>query len=173
MSPFRREPLHVRLAREAGLAEGRGEDRRAPWDKAGIHGVHRPREWDVVATVESSLPGDEARFVALDDEIVIEEGPDDVEVLAEVVPLDPPFRAEARLTGEQLWSVGARRIVVVDLPGQPGDELEYVVRGEERELLVDGFRTFGSIPQLDGDGDTVVRGRRLTGERWEVERARL
>ena len=173
MSLFKREPLHVRLAREGGLTGSRGEDRRAPWDKAGIHGVHRPRQWDVVATVESDLPGDEARFVALQDEIVIEEGPDDVEVLADVVPLDPPFRAEARRTGEQLWSVGARRIEVVELPGQAGEELEYVVRGEERDLLVDGVRTLGSIPQLARDGETVVRGRRLTGERWEVETARL
>jgi len=154
--------------REAGLFEG-GEDTRQPWDKAGIHGVHRPRQWDVVATVETNTSGDEAQFVVLDEEIVVEDGPDDVEALAEVVPLEPPFRVEARRTGEQLWSVGARRIELVELPGQAGDELEYVVRGDERALVVDGARTFGSIPQLDRAGDYVVRARRLVGERWEME----
>lgn len=170
MSLFRREPLHVRLARRGGLlSSSSGEDRRAPWDKAGIHGVHRPREWDVVATVETDVAGDEARFVALEHEIVIEQGPDDVEPLADAVPLKPPFRAEAQRTGERLWSVGARRIEVVELPGQPGDELEYVVRGEERDLRVDGARTFGSIPRLDRPGDHVVRAKRLTEDLWEAE----
>jgi len=173
VTPFRREPLHVRLARAGGLGPPREEDRRAPWDKAGIHGVHRPRQWDVVATIETNISGDEAHFVALADRIVVEDGPDDVEALAQVVPLEPPFRAEARRTGEQLWSVGARRIEVVELPGQAGDELEYVVRGEARELLVDGARTFGSIPLLDEPGDHVFRARRLAGEVWEVETAQL
>ena len=173
MSPFRREPLHVRLARAGGLIDRGGEDRRAPWDKAGIHGVHRPREWDVVATVETNVAGDEARFVVLDEEIVIEEGPDDVEAIAAVVPLEPPFRAEARRTGEELWSVGARRVEVVEHPDQGGEELEYVVRGEEHELRVDGARAFGSIPQLERPGDHVVRARRLAGNLWEVESAQL
>jgi hypothetical protein len=163
----------VRLAREGGLTDRAGEDRRAPWDKAGIHGVHRPREWDVVATVETNIAGDEARFVALEDEIVIEDGPDDVEPLAEVIPLEPPFRAEARRTGDELWSVGARSIEVVELPGQAGEELEYVARGDERELRVDGARTFGSMPQLERPGDHFVRARRLAGDRWEIERSVL
>jgi hypothetical protein len=173
VSPFRREPLHVRLAREGGLVDHGGEDRRAPWDKAGIHGVHRPREWDVVATVETNLAGEEAHFVVLDEEIVVEDGPDDVEALAEVVPLEPPFRVEARRTGEQLWSVGARKVDVVELPGQAGDELEYVARGDERELRVDGARTFGSIPELDDGSDRFVRARRIAGDLWEIESARL
>ena len=75
---FRREPLHKRLAREGGLFEGE-EDTRAPWDKAGIHGVHRPREWDEVATVEADVPGESAVFVVVGDDIVIEEGPDNVD----------------------------------------------------------------------------------------------
>jgi hypothetical protein len=173
VSPFRREPLHIRLARKGGLLGSPGEDRRAPWDKAGIHGVHRPRQWDAVATVEADVAGDEARFVVLDREIVIEEGPDDVEPLAEAVSLEPPFRAEASRAGEQLWSVGARTIDVVELPGQGGDELEYVVRGDERELRVDGARTFGTLPNLEREGDHVVRARRLTGELWEVESSPL
>jgi len=170
---FRREPLHERLARQGGLVESSREDVRPPWDKAGIHGVHRPREWDEVVAVQTDLPGDEARFVALAEEIVIDEGPDDVEALADPVTLDPPFRAEARRTGERLWSVGARRIDVVELPGQAGDELQLVSRGGFRELTVDGERVFGSIPQLEREGDFVIRATRLAGSLWEVEASLL
>jgi hypothetical protein len=170
---FRREPLHERLARQGGLVQSGGEDVRTPWDKAGIHGLHRPREWDEVVTVEADVPGDQARFVALAEEIVIDEGPDDVESFADAVTLDPPFRAEARRTGDRLWSVGARRIDVVELPEQSGDELQIVSRDGVRELFVDGDRAFGSIPLLEREGDFVIRARRLAVNLWEVEAALL
>jgi hypothetical protein len=171
---FRREPLHQRLAREGGLLENAGEDTRAPWDKAGIHGVHRPREWDEVATVEADVPGDRATFVVVDDDrIVIEEGPDDVESLADALSLDAPFRAEAVRRSEGVWAVAGRRIEVVALPGVDGTELELTRRAGERTFVVDGERRFGSIPVLERDGDHTIRARRLDGDLWETEASLL
>ncbi len=173
MSLFRREPLHTKLARAGGLLHREGEDRRPSWDKAGIHGVSRPREWDEVAAAHVDLPGDRAEFVVLPDAIVIEQGPDDVEPLANALSLEPPYRAEAARQAEGVWAVAARRIEVVELPGQAGDELELTQRGEERTLIVDGQRSFGSIPVLERPGDYAVRARRLDRARWEVERSVL
>jgi hypothetical protein len=171
---FRRESLHQKLARQGGLVESPpGEDRRAPWDKAGIHGVHRPREWDEVATVETDLAGDHASFVVLDDEIVIEEGPDGLSTLADAISLDPPFRAEGVRRSEGVWAVAARRIEVVRLPGLDGRELEQTRHGGGLTLLVDGARRFGSISALERDADYSVRARRLEGELWEVEASLL
>jgi hypothetical protein len=174
VSFFRRESLHQKLARAGGLVESPpGEDTRAPWDKAGIHGVHRPREWDEVATVETDLEGDEATFVVLADEIVIESGPDDVSVLADAISLDAPFRADAVRRSPGVWAVAARRIEVVRLAGQDGDELEQTRHGGELTFLVDGDRRFGSVPALERNEDYTVRARRLVAELWEVEASLL
>jgi hypothetical protein len=171
---FRRESLHEKLAREGGLVgPAEGEDRRAPWDKAGIHGIHRPREWDEVATVETDVAGEHASFVVLDDQIVIEEGPDDIAPLADALSLSPPFRAEAVRRSEGVWAVAGRRIEVVRLPGVDGEALEQTRRGGELTLLVDGERRFGSIPALERDADYNVRARRLEGDLWEVEASLL
>jgi len=170
----RHEPLHERLAREGGLQPpGSGADTRPPWDKAGIHGLQRPREWDEVVTVETDLDGDLAQFVVLEDEIVIDEGPDDVEALTEPVTTPAPYRAEARRVSPRLWTVGVRRIEVATLPGREGETLEFVSRDGFVELTVDGERVFGSIPELTREGDYVVRGQRLGGDVWEVETAPL
>jgi hypothetical protein len=171
---FRRETLHQKLARQGGLLESpAAEDRRAPWDKAGIHGVHRPREWDEVATVETDLRGDHASFVVLDDEIVIEEGPDDVSALADAISLEPPFRAEAVRRSPGVWAVAARRIEVVRLPGLDGSELEQTRHRGELTFVVDGRRRFGSIAALERDADHTVRARRLEADLWEVEASLL
>jgi hypothetical protein len=169
---FRREPLHRRLAREGGLFEGEA-DTRAPWDKAGIHGVHRPREWDEVAAVEADVAGDRADFVVVGDEVVIEEGPEDVNVLADALSLEPPYRAEAVRRAEGVWAVAGRRIEVVELPDFDGAELELSRHGDDRSLVVDGERRFGSIPPLERDGDYAIRARRLTGDLWEIEASLL
>lgn len=169
----RREPHHQRLAREGGLLPGSGADTRAPWDKAGIHGLHRPREWDELVTVEADVEGTEASFVVLDEEIVIEEGPDDVEPLTEPITTPPPYRAEARRVGPRLWTVGVRRISIVTLVGREGETLEFVSRDGFEELTVDGNRVLGSVPELAREGDYVVRGQRLDGELWEIETAPL
>lgn len=155
------------------MLESPGEDTRAPWDKAGIHGVHRPRQWDEVVTVAADVPGERAMFVVLDNEILIEEGPDDVEPLADALSLDPPFRAEGVRRSEGIWAVAARRIEVVVLPGVDGTELELARHGDERTFVVDSERRFGSIPALEREGNFAVRARRLDGERWEIEASLL
>jgi hypothetical protein len=171
---FKRRPLHERLAKEGGLLEPAGADTRAPWDKAGIHGVHRPREWDEIATFDGDLEGENARFLVLPNhDIVIEAGPDDVEPLADALTLDPPYRAEAVRRAEDVWAVAARRIEVVEVPGVDGSELELTRHGEERMLVVDGRRRFGSIPALERPGNFTVRARRVDGDLWEIEASLL
>jgi hypothetical protein len=171
---FRREPLHEKLAREGGLVGApQSEDRRAPWDKAGIHGVHRPREWDEVGTAESDIAGDTASFVVLEDAVVIEDGPDAAAKLADGISLAPPYRAEAVRRSEGIWAVAARRIEVVRLPGVEGDALEQTRHGGELTLLVDGERRFGTIPALERGTEYTVRAMRLDGDLWEVEASLL
>jgi len=173
MSLFRRrEPLHVRLAREGGLVldDREPEPPRPPWDASGIHGVHRARQWDAVTTVEDeSLPGDKIGFVALPDGgLVAEEGGGDLTALAAALDLGPPYRAEAVRRSDELWALAARRIEVVELPGVEGEHIERASNGGERTLRVDGERVFGSIPALERP-DHVVRARRIAGDLWEVE----
>jgi hypothetical protein len=175
---FRREPLHERLAREGGLRTDPLPEVAPPgWMETGIHGVHRPREWDAVVTVEAEgVEGDRVRFVALPDETLLLEEGEHVDSLADaldgVVP--PPYRAEAVRRGETRWAVGMRRIEVVELPDDPeGNEVMLTVRDGERTLLVDGKPAFGSIPVLEQLGAAraesyVVQGQRLTDALWEV-----
>jgi len=170
----RRKPLHERLAREGGLDESRPVDTRPSWGEVGIHGVSRPREWDTVAIVAAELPGERAAFAALPDgTLVVDEGPDDLAPLAEGVEraLRPPYRAEAVRRGDGTWSVGARAIRVVELPDAPGDELQLTVGPDGRELHVDGARSFGTVPRLEGllgGGDGVVAATRLDADTFEV-----
>jgi hypothetical protein len=172
----RREPLHARLAREGGVPLEEPAATRPAWDEAGIHGLHRVREWDAVVTVEApNVEGDRAEFVALPTgDLVVEEGPERPEALAAALEreLRPPYRAEAVRRGDGLWAVAGRRIEVVELPGVSGEELEVTTHGAERTLLVDGERGFGGMPQLERPGH-VVRARRLDGELWEVDAAPL
>jgi hypothetical protein len=172
VSLFRRdEALHLRLAREGGVDLGGEDSPRAPWDTSGIHGLQRPREWDAVVTVAApELKGDRARFVALSrDDLVVEEGPEDVELLALAAERDvaPPYRAEAVRRHGTLWAVAARSIAVVELPGVVGDEIELSMRGGERTLVVDGLPAFGTIPALERP-EHVVRASRIDREIWEI-----
>jgi len=173
LSLFRREePLHERLAREGGLVER--EPRTAPWREVGIHGMQRAREWDATVTTEApGIDGDAARFVVLPDgSVLVEEGPDSsLQALADAVEerLQPPYRAQAARQRGELWAVQARRIRVVQIRNAPdGDSIELTRDG----LLVDGARTFGSVPELEGLGD-VVRAERLDGDLWEVRASAL
>jgi hypothetical protein len=158
------------------MALGADEAPRPAWDTAGIHGLHRVREWDVVTTVEvPEVEGERAVFVVLSqDEIVVEEGPNDVEPLAEAIEreLPPPYRAEAVRREAGLWAVAARKIETIELPGVAGRELELVMHGGEHTLLIDGERQFGSIPVLERP-EHVTRARRIDGEIWEIEVAPL
>jgi hypothetical protein len=171
---FRRdEPLHVKLAREGGLELSESESSAPPWDAAGIHGIHRAREWDVVTTVSApDLPGDRIEFVAIAPGEVACDG--DPGPLPEAVDreLKRPYRAEAVARDGGLWAVAARRIEVVRLPGVTGEEIELTSYGGERTLLVDGAREFGSIPALERP-EHVVRARRIADDAFEVETAPL
>lgn len=178
MSLRRREPIHRRLAREGGLDPSRPVEVGPRWGEVGIHGVARPREWDAVLAVSADLPGESARFVALQDgEIVIEEGPDDVSPLAEAVErsLPAPYRAEAVRRQDGSWAVAAKRIQVMELPDADGDVIRVSVSPEGRQVEVDGSTVFGSAPALESllDRDGVVTATRIDGDLWEVRVDRL
>jgi len=173
----RKESLHERLAREAGMTEPPPHDPGPHWGEVGIHGIHRQRVWDAVATVAApDLEGTEARFVALPDGTLLAETDDlDVGPLADALDasVEPPYRAEAvRRGADDLWVVAARRIQVVELADEiDGDELVLTMNGGERTLDVEGSRAFGGIATLERlvTGDGVVTARRLDERLWEVE----
>jgi hypothetical protein len=182
MTLWRREPLHERLAREAGLEA----DQPAPhdpgphWGEVGIHGVHRPRAWDAVVTVDApDLRGERAVFVILPDSSLLIEDyafDDDLTPLADAIEAaaGSPLRAEAVRRDGTLFSVGGRRLHVAELPEEiEADELELTIAPNgERVLLGDGKRIV-PLPSLErlvalGWGN-VIRARRLDGQLWEVE----
>jgi hypothetical protein len=177
-----REPLHEQLAREGGLDFG-GErpphDTRPRWGAAGIHGIHRFREWDALVRVEGvELEADEVSFVALGDGTLVVDGDEegDLARLAEAVEeeLKPPYRAQAVHNGEGVWAVAAEAIELVELGREvEGEQIELTVSGGERLLLVDGAPAFGSLRELEELGaargdDYVVRAVRVDGDLWDV-----
>lgn len=175
MSLFRRKPLHERLAEEGGLVE---RSAAPPYTgvipETGIHGVPRERQYDAVATAEApDVEGDSARFVGLEDgTLLIEEGDGDLAPLADAIEqaLARPYRATAVRRSESTWAVAGHRLRVVKLPEPGGDEIELAVVNGTSTLVVDGSRSFGSIPELERlvDGDAVIRAARLDGDLWEV-----
>jgi hypothetical protein len=177
MGLFRRsKPLHERLAEEGGLVE------RSPRQplytgtirETGIHGVPREREYDAVVTAEApDVEGPNARFVTLaDGTLLVEEGEGDFAPLADAIEQEvkPPYRAIAIRRGETQWAVAAHGLRVVELPEPGGDEVELAIRGDERTLVIDGERVFGTVPELEqlANSDTVIRASRLDGDLWEI-----
>jgi hypothetical protein len=172
---FRRKPLHQRLAEEGGLVERSTVPLfTGTIPETGIHGIPRERQYDaVVATEAPDVQGTSASFVGLEDgSLVIEEGEGDLTALANAVEqeLPRPYRATAVRRSETTWAVAAHRLRVVELPEPGGDEIELVLNGEEKTLVVDGNRSFGTMPELEqlADGDAVIRAARLDGSLWEV-----
>lgn len=160
MGLFRRSrPLHEQLAEEGEMDIGQEPRRPNAFsgflhdlaaDTVGIHGVSRPRVWDLVTTAEADLPGDAVHFASLPDgTLVVEEDVPDgsLSSLAEAieVTLQPPYRAEGVRRDERVWAVGAKRIQVKVYPGEAEDELERVEDGH------------------------VILGRRLDGDLFEIE----
>jgi hypothetical protein len=149
-------------------------DPRPPWQEAGIHGLPRPREWDVTVSAEApQLRADEASFVALPDgTLIVEDGAGDLlEPLAEAVEreLRPPYRARAARQSPTHWLVQARRIEVLELPEAPaGRTIELTPDG----LLVDGVASSDRVVALEGIAD-VVHAERLDGDLWEIWAGRL
>lgn len=182
--PFfrRRKPLHERLLEQGGLGESPRFDARPATGgsrETGVHGIARQREWDAVATVAApELPGSEVLFDVLPDRTVLvdsEAGDEPLTPLAEAIEreLEPPYRARAVRQSGDLWAVAARSIELVRLPDEEGDSIELSVRGDDRELRVDGVRRFGTIRELEALGADahdhfVVRAERLDGAWWEV-----
>jgi hypothetical protein len=172
---FKRKPLHERLAEEGGLVE---KPTRPLFTgvipETGIHGVPRERQYDAVVTADApDVEGSTVRFVGLEDgSLVLEEGEGDLSPLAEAIEREvaAPYRATAIRRGETQWAVAAQGLRVVELPEPGGEEVELVIRGDERTLVVDGNRSFGTIPELEtlSDRDAVIRAARLDGVLWEV-----
>jgi hypothetical protein len=173
---FRRaKPLHQRLAEEGGLVEPSTRPLFTGMiPETGIHGVPRQREYDAVVTTEApDLEGMTARFVALDDgSLLLEQGDGDLTPLADAIEqqVKRPYRATAVRRGHSQWAVAAHGLRVIQLPEPGGDEVELAVRGDERTLVIDGNRAFGTLPELEAlaTGDAVVRAARLDGDAWEV-----
>ena len=175
MGLFRRKPLHQRLAEEGGLVEPPTRPLfTGVIGETGIHGVPRERQYDAVVTVDApDLQGASARFVGMPDgSLLLEEGDGDLSVLADAIEQEVgrPYRAVAVRRGETQWAVAAHRLQVIELPEPGGDDVELAVRGEERTLVVDGNREFGTLPELEAlaAGDAVIRASRLDGNLWEV-----
>jgi hypothetical protein len=174
MGLFRRKPLHQRLAEEGGLVERSTVPLfTGVIPEAGIHGISRERQYDAVATTDApDAEGDSARFVGLEDgSLLIEDGDGDLTALAEAIEREivRPYRATAVRRGET-WAVAAHRLRVIELPEPGGDEVELALRGDDKTLVVDGNRSFGTMPELEqlADGDAVIRANRLDGTLWEV-----
>ena len=176
MGLFRRsKPLHERLAEQGGLTERPpGPLFTGTIPETGIHGVPREREYDAVATADApDAEGDRARFVGLEDgSLVVEEGEGDLAPLADAIEreLGRPYRAVAVRRGETQWAVAGHLLRVVELPEPGGDEVELAIRGDEKMLVVDGNRAFGTLAELEAlaQGDAVVRASRIDGSLWEV-----
>lgn len=154
-------------------------DTRPRWGEAGIHGIHRFREWDALVRVEGvELEGDEIRFVSLGDGTLVVDGDEDADLtaVAEAIEreLPPPYRAHAVRSDESGWTAAAEAIELVELPRElEGEELELTVRQGERTLMVDGVPAFGDTSELEqlaaerGD-DYVVQATRVDGDLWDV-----
>lgn len=138
------------------------------------------RRWDAMGMADAPLlTGDAVHFVALEDgSIVTEEAVAEgaVDPLAEAIEhqLSSPYRAEAIRDGER-WAVTANAIEVATFTEHiPGDTLELVKRGGERELTVDDEPSDAAVPSLEASGDAraadyVARADRIDGDLWEVQ----
>jgi hypothetical protein len=191
------EPAHERLAREAGMdldAETQPPlDHEAPLEpheripflaafrEVGIHGIHRQRTWDAVATADApELEGDRLDFVALADGtlLVDDDLPDGaLEPVAQALgrELEAPYRARAVRREGDVWAVAGNRIEVLQVPEEiDGDTVSLAVQGGERTLLVDERPAWEDLPTLeafarDRHRDFVLHAERLDGALWAVQ----
>jgi hypothetical protein len=206
MGIFRRrreETLNEQMLREAGIDEQEPvEETGAPepldpyagtypadqalgqWPGYLSRAMVRPAVWDVVTTVRApGISGDKIEFATLPAGDVIvdtETGDTDLSPVADTVEkqLKPPYRVLARREGDDLWSVAARTIDVVELKFGGGDEIELVENEGSTELRVDGEPWTQPIPELERAGETlgtdfVVQADRLDGDFWEIRASAL
>jgi hypothetical protein len=150
------------------------------WLAAGITGLARGREWDVVTTVEGAgAPGDEVRFVALPDGSIVLESPVDTDAARFASALRdsiaPPYRALA-VRRPELWAVGAVRIEVERFAPDPrGVELQLTWTGSGLELTIDGVpadpasgAALERIAAARVGGPYAAHARRVRGDLWEL-----
>jgi hypothetical protein len=143
-------------------------------------GIPRARgNWDLVVTREApDLTGaDELGFVVAEDGDIFMDSqlPDgDVTPLAEAIEqqIQPPYRAYGSRQEGDRWAVAARAVKLGRFQAT-GDEIELTVREGERELLVDGRKSFAGVPELEAIGreaseDFFVRATRVEDDLWEV-----
>ena len=149
----------------------------------GVTASARAEEWDAVeSTRASDLVGDEVHFVALADAertvVVDEDEPDgSVEPLADAIEraVEPPYRAVALRQADELWSVAAMRVEVVELAAEiDGDAIELTSVDGNVELRIDGRDSDLELPALEEVGerlesDYAVRAERLTETTWVVD----
>ena len=145
---------------------------------AGITGAPRGRTWDATGSATApDLTGDTVTFVTLEDGTVLV----DEDVLdGSVVPLaealeatiDPPYRAAGMRVEDDVWTVVAERVRLVELSVE-GDVLDLSVVGGERELTVDDERTIRPLPALDAlaaeHGDVALHAERVDGDLFAVD----
>ena len=206
MGIFRRrkeETLNEQMLREAGLDEPEPAEETSPPEPldpyAGSYpadatggivpasldrAMARPAVWDLVTTVTApGITGDRVEFATLPSGDVIvdtETGTADLSPLADAVEkqLKPPYRVLARREDDDLWSIAARTIDVVELTFDGGDEIELVENEGSTELRVDGKPWNQEIPELERAGETlgkdfVVQADRLDGDLWEIRASAL
>ncbi len=197
----REEPVHERLRREAedegALAEIEepGEDdlfgEASPFgatyssgdvDQGALSFLGVPRirgDWDLVVTAEApELTGaDELGFVALEDGDIymdshLPEG--DVTPLAEAIEsqIEPPYRCRGVRQKGDLWAVAAQEIEVGRFEA-PGEEIELTLRNGEIETVIDGRRSFDSVPELEELGreaadEFFAHAKRVDDDIWEI-----
>jgi hypothetical protein len=191
---FRRErPIHEQLADEAGLDIDGMDDELAvaasdpslgtrnqvPNDLLAVHGIPRDREWDAVASAEApDLPGEELEYVALEDGtlIVDDDLPDGaLSPLADALEgqIRAPYHGWAFWRADDVWTVAAKRVQVVEVPEDAGDEVALSVNNGSRSLMIDGAESRADVPSLEtfaGQqyGSFVLRASRLDDTLWEV-----
>lgn len=149
------------------------------WLAAGITGIPRQREWDVVAVAPGpGAPGDEVELVVLPDGTLVLES-DSVSVppdaLVTAVGLEPPFRLVGRRR-EDLWAVGAVAIEVVQLDPDPdGNDLALTRNGSVLALTIDGMPAdparAAALERLAGarvGNAYAAHAHRLHGAAWEI-----
>lgn len=209
MGLFRRhrdETLNEQLLREAGLDRATDAEPAQPdtepaqpepvdpyagtypadevsgiWRRA----MARPGEYDAVVSVHApDIPGDAVEFATLPNGDVIvdtEQGDADLSPLADAVEkqLRSPYRVVARRGEDDVWSVAARGIDVLELDFAGGDEIELAAQDGRIDLRVDGKPWSERIPALEHAGeaangeDYVVQAERLDGDLWEVRASPL
>jgi len=185
MRPFVRRAGSAILGAPAGglLATPPGLDGDPGLGIPGVTGVPQAQEWDAVESAEApELRGDQVHFVALADGdgtvIVDEDEPDgSVAPLADAIEklLEPPYRAVGVRQSDAIWSVGAVRVDIVELPAElAGDAIELASVDGERELKIDGEPSQLALPALDDvasrfEGDYALLAERLTETAWAVD----